>query len=94
MNKVDINIIENYFIESGISYVKDLEGCLLCMDIDGKAKVGIIVRKDEYLLNINPYYFDDFAPFHFYHTTDAVEAYKMIARYYFEDIIDTKFKEA
>lgn len=85
----NINIVEQYFKESGIPYEKSAIGSIFASA--SNPKIGIAIRGGKYLLNINPYYYNNSSPFYYYWTADVVEAYIMLARYYFEDTIDTKF---
>lgn len=84
------DIIERYFKESGIPYKYDSAVGSIFAPINNP-KIGIAIRDGKYLLNINPYYYTNSSPFYYYWTADVVEAYTMLARYYFEDTIDTKF---
>lgn len=87
---VKLDIIEQYFKESEIPYKYD-SAVESIFAPTSNPKIGIAVREGKYLLNINPYYYTNSSPFYYYRTTDAVEAYIMLARYYFEGTIDTKF---
>lgn len=85
----NIDIVEQYFKESGIPYEKGAGGGLFSPNFF-EADIGITSSANgKLLLNVC---LTKGAHYLYYRTTDVVEAYKLIARYYFEDIIDTKFK--
>lgn len=87
---VNIDIVKQYFKGSGIPYEKGVNDGLFSPNF-AEAKISIFPANDAYILSVD---LGKRKRLRYYRTRNAVEAYKLIARYYFEDIIDAKFKKS